>query len=240
MLDRYLVPWQQRLLQQPASWLAGHGITANALTITGFLVGLLAVPAIATQNYGLGLAFILANRVLDGLDGSVARLSGPTDRGAFLDIALDFFFYAAIPFAFALADPAANALAASALLLTFVGTGSSFLAFAVIAEKRGMTSARMPSKGLFYLGGITEGTETIALFVLLCIFPRAFPSIALLFAAFATLTTIVRWHWGWVAFAEKKRSTGSRSIGAGDGQTAGATVANRLWQGERVPEEIGS
>lgn len=237
MLDRYLVPWQQRLLQQPASWLAGHGITANALTITGFLVGLLAVPAIATQNYGVGLAFIVANRLLDGLDGAVARLSGTTDRGAFLDIALDFFFYAAIPFAFALADPAANALAASALLVTFVGTGSSFLAFAAIAEKRGLASTRMPRKGLFYLGGITEGTETIALFVVLCLFPWAFASIALFFAAFAILTTVARWHWGWVAFAEERSSRSRSDV---SGQTAGAPERDRLWQSGSVPETMGS
>ena len=31
------------------------------------------------------------------LDGSVARLTQPTDAGGFLDIALDFVFYATIP-----------------------------------------------------------------------------------------------------------------------------------------------
>ena len=206
MLDRHLVPWQERVLQRPARWLAGHGISANAVTIAGFLVGLLAVPSIALQHYGLGLGFILANRVLDGLDGAVAREAGPTDRGAFLDIALDFFFYAAIPFAFALADPAANALAASTLLLTFVGTGSSFLAFAVIAQKRGLPSTKMPKKGIFYLGGITEGAETIALFVLLCLIPTAFSIMSLIFAAFALITTIARWWWGWDAFAELRGS----------------------------------
>jgi hypothetical protein len=61
----------------------------------------------------------------------------PTDRGAFLDITLDFLFYASIPLAFALADPAANALPAAVLLAAFIGTGSSFLAFAVLAERRG-------------------------------------------------------------------------------------------------------
>ncbi|WP_137152701.1 CDP-alcohol phosphatidyltransferase family protein [Devosia sp. FKR38] len=202
MLDSYLIPTQERLLRPFAARLLALGATANGITIAGFLVGLAAVPAIAFGQFPLGLALIALNRLLDGLDGAVARLAGPTDRGAFLDIALDFFFYAAIPFAFVLADPAANGLAGSLLLLSFVGTGSSFLAFAVIAQRRGLSSLKMPKKGLYYLGGITEGAETIALFVLICLFPTLFPFIATAFAALALVTTLVRWWWGWKAFAE--------------------------------------
>jgi len=40
---------------------------------------------------------LLANRVVDGLDGAVARATVATVRGAFLDIVLDFAFYAAFP-----------------------------------------------------------------------------------------------------------------------------------------------
>jgi phosphatidylglycerophosphate synthase len=202
MLDRYLVPWQERILLLPAGWLAGKGVTANGVTLSGFALGMLAVPAIAFQQYLLGLAFLLANRLLDGLDGAIARATGPTDRGAFLDIALDFFLYAAIPFAFALADPGANALAASALLLSFVGTGSSFLAFAVIAQKRGLPSTKMPKKGIFYLGGVTEGAETIGLFVAICLWPAAFATLAVIFVILALITTAARWWWGWQAFAD--------------------------------------
>ncbi len=103
--------------------------------------------AIALQHYVLGLALLLASRLADGLDGAVARLTQPTDRGAFLDITLDFLFYASIPLAFAIADPAANALPAAVLLAAFIGTGSSFLAFAVLAaqarhRKRAATRTR--------------------------------------------------------------------------------------------------
>lgn len=202
MLDSYIVPKQERLLRPLAGRLLALGATANGITIAGFLVGLAAVPAIASGQFLLGLLLIALNRILDGLDGAVARLAGPTDRGAFLDIALDFFFYAAIPFAFVLADPATNGLAGSLLLVSFVGTGSSFLAFAVIAQRRGLNSLKMPKKGLYYLGGITEGAETIALFVLICLFPGLFPIIATGFAALALVTTLVRWWWGWKAFAE--------------------------------------
>ena len=65
---------------------------------------------------------------------------GSTDLGGFLDIVLDFIVYAGMVFAFAVADPGANALAAAFLLFAFMGTGSSFLAFAMMAAKRRLST----------------------------------------------------------------------------------------------------
>ena len=200
MIDRYLYPLQARLLHPVGRWLHGAGVGADAVTLAGFGVGLCAVPLLAVQAYGWALAAILLNRLADGLDGAVARAAGPSDRGAFLDIALDFFFYAAVPVGFALADPGSNALAAAVLVWAFVGTGSSFLAFSVIAAKRGLSAQAYPTKGIFYLGGLTEGFETIALFVAMCLWPGWFPVLAYGFAAACLLTTGLRWLAGWRAF----------------------------------------
>jgi phosphatidylglycerophosphate synthase len=177
-----------------------RGITADSISLTGFSIGIMAVPALALGWVWVALALILINRLADGLDGAVARLGTPTDRGAFLDIALDFVFYAVIPLGFALADPATSALPAAVLIAAFVGTGSSFLAFAVIAAKRGLQAQDYPSKGIFYLGGLTEGFETIALFIAMCLFPALFPVLAYGFAAACALTTLTRWWQGWRAF----------------------------------------
>ncbi|MEP6875000.1 MAG: CDP-alcohol phosphatidyltransferase family protein, partial [Burkholderiales bacterium] len=135
-----------------------------------------------------------------GLDGAVARATTPTDRGGFLDISLDFLFYPAIPLAFAIADPAANALAASVLLAAFVGTGTCFLAFATIAAKRGLTSIAYPGKSFYFLGGLTEATETLAFFVAMCAWPQHFAALAFLFAAMCAVTIVTRIFWGWQAF----------------------------------------
>ena len=94
-----------------------------------------------------------------------------TDLGGFLDIVLDFIVYAGLVFAFAVADPERNALAAAFLLFAFMGTGSSFLAFAIMAAKRGISSELRGRKSLYYLGGLTEGTETILFLVLACLLP---------------------------------------------------------------------
>jgi phosphatidylglycerophosphate synthase len=172
--------------------LAARGVSANAVTVTGFALGLGAAAAIASRAWLLGLALLLLNRLCDGLDGAIARRRGLTDFGGFLDIVLDFLIYAAVPFAFALADPAANALAAAFLIFSFVGTGASFLAYAVMAAKRGVATELRGRKSLYYLGGLTEGTETIAAFVLACLWPALFPWIALVFGLLCWLTTATR------------------------------------------------
>jgi phosphatidylglycerophosphate synthase len=192
MLDRAANAALMPLLQAGARLLVRARIGADAVSVAGFIVGLTAAAAIALQAYALGLALLLASRLADGLDGPVARLTQPTDRGAFLDITLDFLFYASIPLAFAFADPAANAQPAAVLLAAFIGTGSSFLAFAVLAQKRGIASSEYPNKGLYYLGGLTEATETLICFALMCVWPEKFAWWAYGFAALCALTTATR------------------------------------------------
>lgn len=201
MIDAALQPLQQRFLQSPAQLLVQWGVKADQITLFGFLLGVMVVPALAFQAHPLALLFLLLNRLADGLDGAVARITEPTDRGAFLDISCDFVFYALFPLGFALADPV-NALPAAVLISSFVGTGSSFLAYAVIAAKRGETATAFPKKGLYYLGGLTEGFETILLFVSMCLFPMFFPQLAYFFAVACAITALSRWYLGWVAFSK--------------------------------------
>jgi phosphatidylglycerophosphate synthase len=167
------------------------------VTVLGFATGLVAVPAIALEAYPAALLLILLNRLADGLDGAMARRTRKTDRGGFLDITLDFIFYASIPFAFALADPLHNALAAAFLIFSFVGTGCSFLAYAIMAAKRGIGTDLRGQKSLYYLGGLTEGTETILLFVLICLLPGWFSTLAWIFGTLCWVTTATRIHAGW-------------------------------------------
>ena len=202
MIDAKLLPLQRRLLRPIALGLVTFGVRADQVTITGFLLGIVALPLLASQQYTWALVFILLNRILDGIDGEVARLTIATDRGAFLDIALDFVFYALIPLGFALANVTENALAAAVLLAAFVGTGSSFLAFSLMAQKRKLHAQKFPSKGLYYLGGLTEGAETIAVFVAFCLWPDLFTPLAYGFAFACGLTTLSRWLQGWHLLAD--------------------------------------
>ena len=200
MLDRLALKLLKPAADAAARRLATHGLTADQVTLAGFGFGMIAAILIIFGLTGLAILPLLLNRALDGVDGALARLTGPSDRGAFLDISLDFVFYGAVPLAFAAAAPAANALAAAVLLAAFLATGTSFLAFAVIAEKRGLKSTAYPSKSFYYLGGLTEGTETILCFLAMCLWPQHFPLIALVYAALCALTIATRLIAGWKTF----------------------------------------
>lgn len=205
MFDRYLHPRAKPLLQRLATMLDRPGISPDRITLFGFAIGVLALPFLALQWYGAALITILLNRLCDGLDGALARRRGLSDAGGFLDIALDFLFYALVPFGFALANPPENALAAAWLLFAFIGTGSSFLAFAAVADKYALANPGYPHKSFHYLGGLTEGSETIAVFVLCCLFPLAFFWIALGFGALCWFTTLSRIWGGYQTLKEAQR-----------------------------------
>ena len=150
------------------------------------------VPLLWLKLYSAALTVILFNRFFDGLDGAVARKCGTTNLGGYLDITCDFIFYSLVIMGFALADWENNGIAAAFLIFSFVGSGSSFLAFAAAAEKQGISSDDHGFKEFYYLGGLTEGTETILFFVVICIFPTIFPILALVFGSICWITVIIR------------------------------------------------
>ena len=191
MLDAKLRPLIDPPLNAAGRVLAGLGVTANALTFTGLAFGLGGAAAIAFGEIGWGLALIIANRLLDGLDGAVARVRGPSDLGGYFDIVADFAFYVSVPLAFGILSPA-NTQPALVLVASFVLTGVSFLAFAVVAGKRGATTEAHGQKSFFYSTGLAEGTETIALFIAMCLVPAWFAPLAYGFAALCVLTVFQR------------------------------------------------
>jgi len=199
MLDAFVRRLIDRPLARAARPLAAAGVSANAITFLGFAFGLAAAAAIAGELYLLGLALLLANRLADGLDGAVARLKGATDFGGFLDILLDFLVYNALAVGFALASPA-NPVPALFLLLSFVGSGTSFLAYAILAAKRGLEHQRQGRKSFYYLGGLAEGSETLLFFAAACLLPQHFPLLAWIFAGLCLLTTLGRSAQAWRDF----------------------------------------
>jgi phosphatidylglycerophosphate synthase len=196
MLDRHANAFIRPAVDALARRLHALNVSANALTLLGFGMGTAAAGSIVfatpVQPMWAALALLMLSRAFDALDGAVARLSAPTDAGAYLDITLDFLFYASIPLAFALHAPQTNALPAAVLLAAFIGTGSSFLAFASLAAKRGLSSIAYPHKSFYFLGGLTEATETLIAFAAMCLWPQHFAAIAYGFAALCAITIITR------------------------------------------------
>ena len=197
MLDTHLRAIVDPLLERIARGLVSTGISADAVTIAGCALGLAGALLIACGMPLAGLLAFLAGRILDGLDGTLARRTQPTDRGGFLDIVCDFLVYAAIPLAFAFADPIHNALAAAVLLASFLANGAAFLAYALMAERRKSGAMMAGNKSFHFLAGLAEGTETIIAFSAFCLFPAAFPRLALIFAGVCIISAAARIVLGW-------------------------------------------
>lgn len=193
MFDARLRPVIDPPLNALGRWLAARGVRADAVTLVGLGFGLGAALVIAAHgSMALALGLLIAGRLADGLDGAVARAGQKTDFGGYLDIFCDFLFYAAIPLAFVLRDPASNAVAGAVLLASFYVNAASFLGFAIMAAKRGMETTAQGQKSLYYAAGLLEGAETIAFFALLCLWPAAFAPLAFGFAALCLVTASAR------------------------------------------------
>lgn len=192
MLDgaahRLIDPW----LSRAGKRLARRGVTADQVTVAAFALGMAAAAAAAFQLYVLALVLIVASRIGDGLDGAVARASRTSDFGGFLDIVLDFVFYGAIPLAFVIADPQANALAGAALIFSFYVNGASFLAFSSVAARRDMQTESRGRKSIYFTTGLAEATETYLVFCAFCLLPGHFAPIAWVFAAICLYTAAAR------------------------------------------------
>ncbi len=213
MLDKFVTPMIKPILTPAVVLLHKRGITADQITLIGFVIGLLAVPLLAFQLWYFALAAIIANRILDGLDGALARYANQSSSaGGFLDITLDFLFYAAIPLGFIFANPEQNSVAGAILLATFIGTGSSFLAFAIAAEKFKLDKPQFKYKSFYYLNGLTEGTETIALFIAFCIWPQYFPLLASIFSIACAITIFTRIHGGYYTLKQQESDINSDQI----------------------------
>ncbi len=180
------------LLERLGSMIAARGVSANSVSALGFLLGFLAAISVWRHAYLIGAALIILSRLCDGLDGVVARANGASDLGGYIDIVLDFAFYGMIPFAFALADPTANAVSAAALLLSFYINGASFLAYAILAAKRGEETEARGKKSIFFTTGLAEASETLAVFVAACLWPNWFPVLAWSFTAICIYTALSR------------------------------------------------
>ncbi len=204
MLDR----WVRRRIDPPLDRV-GHrfakaGLSADVVTMLGFVAGLAAALMIVLRLDLPALAFFVANRLLDGLDGAIARASVKTDRGGFIDIVFDFAVYGAVPLAFALREPEAFALPAAVLLMSFYVNGASFLAFAAVAAKRGLESAARGVKSIYFSAGLMEGTETILFFIVMMLVPAWFPVLAYAFAGLTFMSALVRVALAWNVFRDEE------------------------------------
>ena len=192
MFDATIQRFIARPLDSAGRRLARTGITANAITLLGAALAAPLIFALAAGSYITALVLLALNRLLDGLDGAVARATHRSALGGYLDIVADYLFYAGVPLGFALAAPSNNGVAAAALLAGFLLTCSSFLAYAALAAQAGIEAEPERQKSFLYSRGLMEGTETIAFFVAMMLWPSRFALFAWIFVALCVVTALQR------------------------------------------------
>jgi phosphatidylglycerophosphate synthase len=186
-----------------ARGIAKTPLTGTAITIIGFGFGIVACLCLAFQYGYTAFVFLMLNRLCDGLDGAVARAKRESsDFGGYLDITLDFVIYAGIPFfaAVGLMDTSAF-FATGFVIYSFIGSGISFLAYAIMAAKRNMDDgAHQGKKSFFFANGFMEGTETVIFMALVCLFPQYFEIFCITYGILCWATTAARIHMAWRVF----------------------------------------
>lgn len=199
MLDLYVRPLIDPPLNFIGKKLATYGISANIVTILGFIMGIIAIILISIAQYNTAIIFICLNRLCDGIDGAIARHISLTDFGGFLDIVCDFIIYSGVIFALGIANND-NIFYAAFLIFSFIGPISSFLAYAIIAAKKQINTISRGQKSFYYLGGICEGTETAIVLILACLIPQHFDIISITYGILCWITTIGRVYNAWQDF----------------------------------------
>ncbi len=184
-------------LSRAAALIDRRGITPDRLTLTGLVVGLGSAGAAAAQLWWLALVLWLLSRLADGLDGPLARRRSSSrspgsrpasEAGGFLDITADFIVYGSMVVGVAVGATAGHGAPwwpFLLVLLAYYVNGTAFLAFSSIAERTGRTVE--DGRSLSFLGGLAEGTETIAVHSLWLLIPGHAWQIALVWAALVSV-----------------------------------------------------
>lgn len=203
MLDHLLRGLKDQLLAPLARWL--RGVPPNLLTGLACLVGVASAIAASRALWGAGLALWLGNRVLDGLDGAVARTAGTqSDFGGYLDILLDFVVYAAVPVGLVLgalpgrSGPDAVALAMTLALLEgafFVNACSWMYLSAVLEKRQAGAAARGERTTVTMPPALVAGTETIGFFTLFFLLPAQLAPLMQVMAALVGVNIVQRLVW---------------------------------------------
>ncbi len=207
MLDKITT----RVIRSPLKFLSRYcikqKISATKVTLAGLFLCPFIVTFITFELYAFALLCIVLNRICDGLDGEIARLSHTHSvAGGYLDVMVDYVFYISVPLGFYFVSPAQNGLASIIILASFTLSATQFLGASTSFTKIQHHATGYPEKSIFYPVNFIEGTETIAYTLLVCIFPSAYPTISyiLSFLIIVTLPFLVYIRWNY--FFKKQHS----------------------------------
>lgn len=150
-------------------------VTPSQISLLGVFVAGILFFALMQHHYALALGLWVLNRLLDGIDGVVAREHAKqSDFGGYVDIICDYIAYTLVPIGIVLGMPTQpNWIALVFLLATFYVNSASWMYLAALLEKRNLgAAARGESTSITMPVGVVAGVETIIFFTLFIMFPQ--------------------------------------------------------------------
>lgn len=196
MLDHATREFKERALRPIAIF--SSGIDPTTITTIALIFGVLAAFTAAIGWYPVAFGLWVINRILDGLDGTIARLNDKqSDMGGYVDILFDYVVYALIPLGIVYSQPTEFGwLALSILFVVYYVNTASWMYLSSILEKR-MAGAKLRGEktSVTMPGGLVGGTETIIVYTLFLLFPMLHPYFFLVFAGMIFITIVQRFVW---------------------------------------------
>lgn len=192
--------WLRRIkdvLFHPLAQLLNTFLTPLAVTLMAFATALVASYMLWHQMYLLALFLWIGSRILDGLDGTMARLSNrQTVLGGYIDLVCDVIVYALFPLAAASAG-GEGFMAVALLLAAYYINLTCWAVLAAILERQTYPGGKSDERRTTIImpRGIIEGFETVVIYGLFCLLPQFLWHIFILTAILTMISALMRVVW---------------------------------------------
>ena len=188
----------RRFKDQVGTPLAKHmsRVSPTLISMLGLAIGLFATYMAFKGQYLWALGLWILNRILDGLDGLIARLHDKqSDFGGYVDILTDFIIYAALPIGLVAGSPSNERyLALAFLLAAFYVNSASWMYLAAILEKHAAHSSDTQTT-IVMPAGLIGGFETLVAYGIFLLLPSHITILFYTLAALVFITTLQRIIW---------------------------------------------
>lgn len=201
MFDETLRLLKERVYVPLVKLVGRTGVSPTQVTLVGFVFGMLSawIARDAASWKTASLCWWIG-RILDGLDGSLARYTNrQTEFGGYVDILCDFTVYSVLPLSIVHSVRDAVGFAGFNVLALLLGSyfvnAASLFMLSSLLEKRGKAGSKAELTSVTMPRGLVEGLETMIAYQLFLLFPQQCVELMFGFFSLVCVTILLRLRW---------------------------------------------